>query len=302
MYTRCLSAVLLLFIFLLYSCGGGGSSVTTVSLEADTTQLLPGGRTMLVATADDQDPFGEKVSFSFRENNSGASLDVIDDYLDGNHQARAYYIAGNNPGIDVVEVSFRSGSKATVAITVGYDVSRIRLEQFGWDILATAIDSRDFPVPGAQLDFFITAGTVTGSATTNQNGIAQVGFTLPEGVNTARVIASSGTVSATIDVVRTFTRSAVKSYSPASGHSQVASFIHVEQQGNVVTAKLSGPGGIPVKGVLLNFQIEDGILDHENMLTDDEGIAEQMFLLNKDASNSRIFVEGGGMSAAIVVR
>jgi hypothetical protein len=285
----------------LLSCGGG-SSVSSVSLEAESTQLPPGGRTTLVAQADDSNPSGDRVSWSFRENNSGAVLDVIDNELDGNHQARAIYIAGNTPGIDVVQVSFKSGAKATVTITVGYDVNRIKLEQFGWDVLATAYNSLDLPVPGAQLDFFITAGTIGGSATTNDNGIARVSFSLPEDVNTARVTASSGTVSATLDVVRTFAASSVQSYSKGLSTSQMTSSIYVEQEGNTIKAKLLDSSGSPVVGVLLKFTIKDGILDHEMIFTDDDGLAEQMFLLNKDVSQSEIIVEGGGMSATLVVK
>ncbi len=257
---------------------------------------------MLLAVADDRDPSGEKVSFSFRENRSGATLDVIDKELDGNQEARAIYMAGDTPGIDVVQVSFESGAKATVSITVGYDVSRIELEQYGWDILATAYDSQNFPVPDAQLDFSITAGTVSSSATTNQNGVARVSFSLPEGVNTARVTASSGTVNSTLDVVRTYTRSARISGARSLSTSQITSSIYVEQQGNVIRAELTDPAGMPVTDALLNFSIKQGVLDHEMMFTDEEGRAEQMFLLDKDISKSEVTVHGSGMSATIIVQ
>lgn len=299
--------ILLLSLFAL-SCGGGGggkSSVTAVSLEAETTVLLPGGRTMLTAEVQgslpDSDPYWDRVRFSFRDNNSGASLDVIDSRLDGNLQARAIYIAGSNPGIDVVQVSFESGARAAVTITVGYAVNEIRLEQFGWDVLATAFDDGGFPVPDAQLDFFITAGTITSSAVTNQNGVAQVSFTLPVEVNSARVTASSGTVSSTLDVVRTFQRSVLKSGKTEHGSSQTISGISLEQEGNDVIVRIRDKNGDFVPGVKVFFELEHGVLDDPYVFTNDDGEARQMFLLSKDVDQAEVFVYGGGMSASFVL-
>lgn len=305
MFKKILVPAALVLLFALYSCGGGGgSSVTAVSLDAEETSLLPGGRTTLTATVEgslpDTDPYWDKVDFSFRDNQSGGYLDVINHNLDGNLQARAVYVAGSQPGVDVVEVSFSSGAKATVSITVGYGVNSIQLEQYGSDVLATAYDSLGFPVPDATLDFFITAGTISSSATTNQNGVAQVAFSLPEGVNTARVTASSGTVSATLDVVRTSTRSS-RSFTVQDDQSQNVCSLNLEQQGGSVLAEMKDCSGRPVSGALLVFEFEGGSLEKQKMLTDEQGRAVQEFSLDADALEPAAVVSGPGVSARLPI-
>ncbi|MFW6005337.1 MAG: Ig-like domain-containing protein [Desulfonatronovibrionaceae bacterium] len=302
MLRKILVPAVLLLLSALYSCGGGSSSVTAVSLEAEETSLLPGGRTTLTATVEgslpDTDPYWDKVKFSFRDNQSGAYLDVINHNLDGKLQARAVYVAGSQPGVDVVEVSFSSGAKATVSITVGYGVSSIQMEQYGSDVLATAYDSLGFPVPDAVLDFFITAGTISSSATTNQNGVAQVPFTLPEGVNTARVTASSGTVSATLDVVRTSSRSS-RSFAVQKDKSQKICSLNLEQQGSALLAEVRDCSDRPVHRALLVFELEGGSLPEQAMLTDDQGRAVQEFSLDAQAAEPRVMVRGAGVSAEL---
>lgn len=310
--------LLLLFVTFL-SCGGGGGdrAVLSVSLEAETTQLPPGGSTNIIASAgtEPEETHDAKVSFSFRRNESGGFLDVINSRLDGNGEARAIYTAGSNPGIDVIEASFVRGAKATVSITVGHAVSSIRLEQFANTVLATALSSTGLPVPEAIIDFFITAGVIfidpndeidvisaTTTALTNENGITQpVMFSLPSGVNTARVTASSGVVSATLDVVRTSALSTLQTHSLGLSSSQIISSVYLEQEDNAIRAKLRDPLGEPVAGALLSFEVRDGVLDYKFMLTDDDGVAEQMFLLNKDVLETEILVQGSGVSASLIV-
>jgi len=310
--------LLLLFVTFL-SCGGGDGdrAVLSVSLEAGTTQLPPGGSTNIIASAGTvpEETFDAKVSFSFRRNESGAVLDVINSRLDGNGEARAIYTAGSNPGIDVIEASFVRGAKATVSITVGHGVGSIRLEQFANTVLATALSATGLPVPGALIDLFITAGTIfinpgdatdsisaTTTAVTNENGVTQpVMFSLPAGVNTARVTASSVVVSATLDVVRTSALSTLQTHSNVLSSSQITSSIYLEQEDNTIRAKLRDALGAPVAGALLSFAVKDGVLDKEIMLTDEDGVAEQMFLLNKDVAETEILVQGSGMSASLIV-
>ncbi|WP_045214766.1 Ig-like domain-containing protein [Desulfonatronovibrio magnus] len=281
-----------------------GHPVTSVSLTAESTVLLPSARTELVASAQYDFPpdFPEAVNFSFRTNNSGAYLDVIDERLDGNDEARAIYIAGSEPGIDVVEVSFASGARATVTITVGYGVSRIRLEQFGWDIRATALNALDMPVPDAELDFVITAGEIESSATTNQNGVVEVSFTLPPEVNTARVTASSGTVSATLDVVRTtLTRSITTTSDQVGGTSYIVSSIRMEHLEDAVQVIMSGEDGTSVVGVPVFFYIDGDLLDKGLITTDEDGRV-LLKLSVDDLTDKQIKAEAAGLSASFFVK
>lgn len=303
-----LIASLVLFsalILFLISCGGGsGSSVTSVSLEAEATNLLPGARTTITAQANQEisDPYREEVSFSFRTNNSGAELDVINHHLDGEGSAQAIYIAGNNTGVDVVEVSFKNDAKATVSITVGYNVSRISLEQSGSNsVIATAYNESGLPVPDVQLDFYITAGTISASATTNQNGKAQVTFSLPEGTNTARVTASSGTVSSTIDVEKSTRQRSISFTQKSQWESQESTFIKLKQNGSTVKARISDINNNPVPGIPLTFTLESGVLDHEIIFTDKNGTAKQAFFTLGHQNATELIVEGGGLSATLML-
>lgn len=205
------------FVFaslLLISCGGG-STVTSVTLNSDPADVPVGGRTTLTAEATNSvtgDPLGEKVTFTIRHNESGSRLDVVNDRLDANNQARAIFHAGSKSGTDIVEASFASGARATTTIKVGDGVviGDIRLEAFSqsgggvsqaWRIRATVTDTRGFPAPGVTVLFSTNNGDLglTG-VTTSSAGIAETILTLADATQGARVWATTGGISVSINV------------------------------------------------------------------------------------------------------
>ncbi len=205
------------FIFatlLLISCGGG-STVTSVTLSSDPADVPVGGRTTLIAEATNSvtgDALGEKVTFTIRHNESGSHLDVVNDRLDANNQARAIFHAGSKSGTDIVEASFASGARATTTIKVGDGVviGDIRLEAFSqsgggvsqaWRIRATVTDTRGFPAPGITVLFSTNNGNLglTG-VPTNSAGLAETILTLADDTQGARVWATAGGISVSINV------------------------------------------------------------------------------------------------------
>lgn len=204
----------LLFLLFLAACGGG-STVTAVSLTAQDNQVAVGGRTTLTAKAEASvtgNTLGERVSFYIRHNESGSRLDVVNDRLDANGEAKAIFFAGSREGTDVVEASFASGARATTTIQVGRGVvvGDILLEVFedagsggdlGWRIRAIVTDTRGYPASGITVDFSTNNGTLTVPSTrTNDAGHAEtIVYGLPAGQG-ARVWATAGGITVFINV------------------------------------------------------------------------------------------------------
>ncbi|WP_028572515.1 Ig-like domain-containing protein [Desulfonatronum lacustre] len=215
MIIRSFRAYFLVFVTLLLISCGGGSTVTSVTLSSDPADVPVGGRTTLTAEATNSvtgDALGEKVTFTIRHNESGSHLDVVNDRLDANNQARAIFHAGSKSGTDIVEASFASGARATTTIKVGDGVviGDIRLEAFSqsgggvsqaWRIRATVTDTRGFPAPGINVLFSTNNGDLglTG-VTTNSAGIAETILTLADSTQGARVWATAGGISVSTSV------------------------------------------------------------------------------------------------------
>jgi hypothetical protein len=218
---KSITYAILFSIFVLASCGGG-STVTAVSLSADPAQVNVGGRSTITAKSEASvtgNTLGEEVNFSIRVNESGAELSVVNNRLDGNGEAKAIYRAGNREGVDIVEASFGSGARATVTITVGEGVviGNIRLETYswtgttgahtGWRIRAIVTDNRGNPAPGVTVNFstnngtFACEGSTCGStATTNNAGIAEALLDLSATEGGARVWATAGGITVSVEV------------------------------------------------------------------------------------------------------
>ncbi|WP_158269695.1 hypothetical protein [Desulfonatronum sp. SC1] len=223
---RSLRAYFFVFATLLLISCGGGSTVTAVSLTADSNEVAVGGRTLITAQAANsitENPMGEKVTFTIRHNESGSRLDIINDRLDAgtgneNPKAQALFFAGPREGTDIIEASFESGARATTTIKVGEGVvlGNIRLEAFslggadsqstGWRIRATVTDTRGFPAVDVTVSFSTNNGeldikdTGKGVGKTNDAGIAEALLTGLQSDRGARVWATAGGITVSIDV------------------------------------------------------------------------------------------------------
>lgn len=204
-------------LLLLFACGGG-STVTAVSLEVEggSNEVPVGGRTTMVAKTTGSvtdNVLGEKVTFHIRHNESGSHLDQVNDRLDANGEARAIFYAGSKSGTDIVEASFESGARTTTTIKVGEGVvlGNIRLEAFslgqtdeastGWRIRATVTDTRNYPAPDVTVSFSTNNGNLAlTEVSTNNAGIAETILNLADATQRARVWATAGGISVSINV------------------------------------------------------------------------------------------------------
>jgi hypothetical protein len=277
----------------LLSCGGG-SAVTAVSINAEETQVPMGKTTVITASSSQsiiENVTGEKVSFSFRTNESGGTLDIVNDRLDGNGEARIIYRAGTRPGVDVIQASFGSGAVATVSITVGdgSPVGPIEISQIGaTTVRILARDARGVPLVGANVDLSISSGSIIPtSGTTNSNGILEANFTLPAGVSNAQVTA----------IIQGISASATVSTSSTS-----VARINLSQRGTTVQATALDRSGRPVSNVLINFSIRGaGTVTPANGTTNDNGIIVVSFTLPAGTNSTQIVATSGTVTSSLTV-
>lgn len=259
----------LILIFFLASCGGG-STVTAVSLQAESNDVAVGGRTEVTARATDSitdNTLGERVTFTIRHNESGSRLDVINDRLDGNGEAKAIFHAGPREGTDIIEASFESGARTTTTIRVGEGIviGNLRLEAFqvenGWRIRAIVSDTRGIPAVDVTVTFSATSGTLAPATTqTNNAGFAETLIT-NVGQHTATVFASVGGIT---DSIRVGATEPIPPVSPAT--------LSLSQSGDQVFAFVRDSSGSPVNNQLVNFRISQGSITTSDS-TNQNGIA-----------------------------
>lgn len=294
----------LLLFFLLTSCGGG-STVTSVTLTAENTEVPLGGSTQITAkseTAITENVTGEKVHFTFRVNESGGRLDVVNDRLDGNKEAKAIYHAGTRPGNDVIQASFNSGATATTQIRVGtgQPVAPLSIAQIGTTtVRVTVTDSRGIPIPEANVDLSINIGTVSPtSGTTNANGILEANFTLPAGVTSATVTATVQGVTAMATV--------------STADTSVAR-IHLSQRGTTLSADGSVAVQVqataydrasrPVPSVQINFSIRgSGSVAPSQGNTDANGVLLPTVTLPAGVNSTQLVAISGSISQTLTVQ
>lgn len=119
-------SISIFFTLLLSSCGGGGGSGSGSSSNelvysdyeisfhvTDDYRLIAD-----VLESDGITPVrGIEVSFSFVQNQSGSTLDIIDSRTMADGTAQAVFHPGNEPGLDLVEV-FADRAKALVSLRI----------------------------------------------------------------------------------------------------------------------------------------------------------------------------------------
>jgi hypothetical protein len=209
---RLLAAV---FILGLIACGGGSDSTSmSVSISADETAVQRQGYSNITATLSNaQGPVALwNATFRFRQNESGARLDAYDVVTDHEGNVRALYQAGNQPGIDIVEVNFNNSAVAMVQIIVAgggspaSNVGRIIVQGFGpfegdpatRVVRATVWDIHGNLLPDAQVNFSSTYGSVDPpNEMTDANGVAETVLTSTQSTS---VHATSGGFTATTRV------------------------------------------------------------------------------------------------------
>jgi hypothetical protein len=197
----------------------GFSAQVTITLTTDVPETVevdtlpdsidPNGQTTVTATVKDENgnPIaGETVYFSIEDNQSGGALASINGFTDTNGQASVTYTAGASTGTDTIKARAASNdvsNTGTVDITTGAIVVGSIAVTAGTGTLiadgssstiirATVLDTSNSPASSVLVTFSTTAGTLSPlSATTDENGIAEVTLTSATNLGTATITANA---------------------------------------------------------------------------------------------------------------
>ena len=183
------SVLLLTMALLLSSCGGGGGATSgdplgtdSIKVEASATSVSAGQESVITATVErlNQLPATDRsVSFTFRTNNTGGTLRVVNDVVDGQGKAVAVYTAGSNsPADDVTDTIQASLSNDAVAVVV--------ITRSAGTVTDLSVAASPTSVNAGQTS--IIAATVTGD---DRSG-AVVTFSLPVNSSGASFINAGG--------------------------------------------------------------------------------------------------------------
>jgi len=303
MRTICYVLLVLVLSINLHSCGGG-STVTAISVEPESNNVPLGGSTTITAKSSKSivdNVTGEKVRFSFRANESGATLDVINDRLDGNGEAKVIYRAGTRPGNDVVQVSFDSGATGVVQIRVGpaEPVAPLEVSQIGTNtVRVTFKDTWGLPISGAHVLLSIDIGQLgSTSGTTNSNGVFETNFSLPSGVNSAQVTATIQGISASTEVSTSDRGIARIQLSQRGSKPGDGGAIEVEVQ-----ARAFDSSNRPVENIRLNFSIRGaGSVSDEYKSTDVNGVALITVSLPVGVNSTSLVAVSGNITQNLTV-
>lgn len=151
----------------------------------------------------------ETVTFTIATNTSGATLSSDTAITDTNGRASVTYTAGSTLGMDILTATTadRTAGRVTItvvasrvtaiAVTAGATsvvadgVSRVHIE-------ATVTDAEEIGVPGVEVTFTTTAGSLSSAMdTTNADGVATVDLIAGTNLGTATVTATAGGFNAT---------------------------------------------------------------------------------------------------------
>ncbi len=183
--------LLLIAALSLSGCGGGGSTsgdplgTDSITVKAEPETVGAGQESVITATVArfNENPALERsVTFTFRTNNSGGTLRVVNSRVDGQNQARAVYTAGwNAPGAeisDTIQASLPNGAGAVVTVTrAGNGIAEIKAEpaEVGANqssvITVFVTDSSDKPISGATVFFSIPVGNSGSPALTAYSAV-----------------------------------------------------------------------------------------------------------------------------------
>lgn len=298
---RLLVAVIILGAF---ACGGGSSSTShSLTVSASPVEVERGGRSTITATLEDADGgVGSWIAkFSFRRNESGATLDTIDKVTDINGQVTATYTAGQTPGTDIVEVYFNNAAVATAQIVVAGGQSSQGLIQLtvggvsgnSFEIVARVFNINGQPVANALVNFTADHGTVSPTtATTDANGYARTTLTTTRST-TVRATSGGASASRNVSISPTVVhRVVLEAFGPAlDGEDPIPNT-------RVIRATVYDNAGRPMPGVKVNFSSNPGSVDPPSQATNANGVAESVLY---SAVTANVRATAGGFTAELRV-
>jgi hypothetical protein len=273
--------LMLLLLTVIFGCSGGATSgdplgTDSIKVEASAASVGAGQESVITATVVrlNQLPATDRsVFFAFRTNNTGGTLRVVNDDVDGQGKAVAVYTAGSNSPVsnvaDTIQVSLSTGAAAVVVITrsgtgriftLKANPTTLTANQSSV-ITATITDNKNSPVSGETISFSIPARNSGSPILTAYSGVSDsngmvttiyspgiasptnqvddaVQASLADGSSRAVVITRSGT----LGIFTIFTLIA----NPTT---------LTDNQSSVITATITDNKNSPVSGQTVSFSI-----------------------------------------------
>ena len=171
----------LLLLIAICGCSGGASTdgdplaTDSIKVEASVSSVSAGQESVITATVVRINGFpatDRSVAFTFLTNNTGGTLKVVNEKVDGQSKAVAVYTAGSNSPYaavaDTIQASLSNEAAAVVVITrsgisspVSFTISSLQAEPATLAanqssvITATVTDTENKPISGKTVSFSI---------------------------------------------------------------------------------------------------------------------------------------------------
>ena len=338
MRTHTARLLLLILALVLWGCGGGATSgdplgTDSITVKAEPATVGAGQESVITATVAriNELPATERtVSFTFRTNQSGGTLHVVNDRVDGQSQARAIYTAGwNAPGVeiaDTIQASLSNGAGAVVTITrSGNGIAEMKAEPTevaanqSSVVTVSVTDSSDKPISGLTVFFSITVNHSGSPSLTAYSGVT-------DGLGNATTVYTPGnaspdqTVSDTVEarLSNGSSRSVVitrKGSETGSGFSITATAEPTKLTGkngnSIVTATVTTSTGTAISGVPVTFTVSGaagGTVFPATAVTDSGGNATTVYkgdgvsaTGSSNAVTAGITIGGNAYTAAVII-
>jgi adhesin/invasin len=188
----------LLLLIAICGCSGGASTdgdplaTDSIKVEASVTSVSAGQESVITATVVRLNGFpatDRSVAFTFHTNNTGGTLRVVNEKVDGQSKAVAVYTAGSNSPFtavaDTIQASLSNDAAAVVVITrsrisspVSFTISSLEAKPATLAanqtsiITATVTDTDNKPVSGKAVSFSIPVRNSGSPTLTAYNGVS----------------------------------------------------------------------------------------------------------------------------------
>lgn len=234
---------------------------------------------------------GIKVSFSIKQNQSGASLERTHSETLSDGTATAVYKAGNTPGVDIIEVK-AGGAKGSITFNVaggGQVVSTVIVAADPGDVdlggySSITVEGRtfdDFPAVGSQVDFSFQVNNSNGVFIHENQSRQQVTRHLDSqgrAVVTYQAGNRSGVDVILVDFPQVPDMSETISINVGQGKTlgeiSLQGFKLADPNEWVIRAVVRDRDGNPASDIGVNFNAENGVLDENFVETNINGVAE----------------------------
>ena len=235
---------------------------------------------------------GLDVSFDFIENNSGATLTTVSNNTQADGTARAYYKAGDTPGVDIVQVrvsdttssiSLRvaGGSEVVDSLVVTTDSENIEPGDYV-DVSVEGKTYNDSPAVGKEISFsmianntgggFVVGNQETQNVTETLDSQGEASITYHTGQSSGRDVIEVASGPGSSEIVETVYFNVGQG--TALGSISVEAFKTSNFTDWVKKKKIDDRFGGPASDLLVNFYADNGDIEGGEVATNVNGVAE----------------------------